>query len=170
MFVLLFSKVVATRTLAVDGAGQVITAVTDTFDFGHFAQHATDFQLTFRTQTTFGYLVQIVGDFQFHVITDVFILFDTAEELVEFVFVGRVKQFIQHTEHTAHTFREEVDFLAGLNDGKFRSRKQTTGNEAEAVFFLHFLLWDNLANGLFDEFHEPNQDQYVTDIEGGMEG
>ena len=104
VLILLFCKVVTSIAFTIDGTSYIITTVTNTFDFSHLTQHATNLQLTFRTQTSFRYPIQIIGNFQLHIVANVLILLNTAEQLIEIVFVSSMKQFIQHTEHTAHTF------------------------------------------------------------------
>ena len=140
VLVLLFGKVLICLAFPVDGACQIITAVSDAFNFRYFAQHGTYLQLTFRTQTTFGYLIQVVGYFQFHVVADVLVFLYPAKQFVEVIILVGMQQVLHHPEHTMRTFGKQVNFFACLQDRKFRSRKHTTGDKPQARFLV-FLLW-----------------------------
>jgi len=90
VLILLFGEIHTAITLAVDSTSQVIATIANTFNLGHFTQHSPDFQFTFRTQTTLRHLIQIIGNFNLHAVADVFILFDTAIQLVEVVFIAQM--------------------------------------------------------------------------------
>jgi len=87
MLVLLFGKVGTATAFTVDCARNIIAAITNTFYLGHLAQHLTNLHLTFKTQSSVGYSCKVIGDFHLHVITDVFVLLNAREELVEIILV-----------------------------------------------------------------------------------
>ena len=80
-----------------------------------------------------------------------------------------MQQVAHHAEHAMRTLCKEMDFLVCLQYRKLCSRKHTTRNEAQAIFLVLFLEWNNGTDGTFDKGNEPNQNQYVADIKGCME-
>ena len=169
MFILVFGEVDTSRAFVVDGTGQIIAAVADTLYLSHFTKHLLNLQLTFRTQASFRYLIQVIGYLYLHVVTDIFILLYPAEQLVEVVLILGMQQIPYHPEHTLDTFGKKIDFLSGLQDRKFSCRQQTSIDELQPVFFLLFLLRNNLAYGLFDEMDKPDKNQNIAYIEASME-
>ena len=104
MAILFLCKVFITPIFMINGTCKVITTVTNTFYLRHFAQHGTNLQLTFRAQTSFRHLIQIIGNLQLHVVTYVLILLNTTEKLIEIIFIRCMKQITYHAKHTAGTF------------------------------------------------------------------
>ena len=68
--VLFCSKVFLAAELAIDGAGHVVAGIANAFDFRYLAEHRLDGRLAFGAQTAFGHLVQVLGDFDFHVVCE----------------------------------------------------------------------------------------------------
>ena len=109
--------------LAVDGACQVVARVTDTLQLAHFAKHCTNLAFGIVAKVCIAHLLEVLANFQFHVIADAFVLLDAR---IEFVQVGlavlvsvqctrrQVKQFLHHAEHTLHAFCKRRDLLLGL--------------------------------------------------------
>ena len=104
MAILFLGKVFITPIFMVNGTRKVIATVANTFYLRHLTQHGTNLQFAFRTQATFRHLIQIIGNLQFHIITNILILFNAAEKLIEIIFIRCMKQVTYHTKHTAGTF------------------------------------------------------------------
>ena len=113
--VLLIGKLRFAFVAASDTTCQVVAGVGDTFYFRHGTQHDTDFFLTFRTQASFSNECQIVGNLDFHTVTDVLVLFDATVYLQEVVFVLLIEQVFNHTEHTLCTFSEYGNLFLSLH-------------------------------------------------------
>ena len=169
MLVLLLGEILIGLALAVDGTCQVIAAVADALYLRHFTQHGTYLQLTFRTQASFGHLIQIIGNLQLHAVTDILVLLHTAEHFVEIIILLRMQQVLHHSEHTAGTFGKKMYFLACLQDGQLCRRKHTARDKTQAIFLVLLLHWNNGTDRTFDKLHEPYQYQHVADIEASME-
>ena len=169
MVILLFREILISLTLAIDSTRKIITAITDTLNFSYFTKHCTNLKLTLRTQTPVRHLVQIIGYLQLHIITDILIFFDTAEQLIIIIVLIRMQQVLYHIEHTVSTFRKQMNFLACLQNGKLRCRKHATGNEAETIFLISFFLRNDGTNRTLYQFYKPDQQQYIADIKASME-
>ena len=126
------------------------------------------------------HLLEILADFQLHVVADAFVLLDARIELVQvglavLIIVQRtrrqVEQFLHHAEHTLHTFCERRDLLLGLKYRKFGSTHEAGSNEvqAEVLFLIDTLRLDNPAYELLNLLDEPDEDKRIGHIEGGME-
>ena len=114
MIILFLCKIHFTAMLAVDGTGQVIATVTYTFYFCHLTKHRTNLKLTFRTQTSFRNLIQIISYLHLHTITDILILLYTAEQLIEIILIRCMQQIAHHTKHTVSAFGKQIDFFSRL--------------------------------------------------------
>ena len=71
--------------LAVDGACQVVARVTDTLQLAHFAKHCTNLALGIVAKVCIAHLLEVLANFQFHVVADALVFLDTR---IEFVQVG----------------------------------------------------------------------------------
>ena len=168
MVILFFCEVLIGLTLTVDGTRKIIATVTDTLYFRHFTKHGTNLKLTFRTQTSVRHLVQIIGYLQLHIIADILIFLDTAEQLIIIIVFIRMQQILYHIKHTMSTLCKQMNFFTRLQYGKLRCRKHTTGNKAETIFLVGFFLRNNGANRTFYQFHKPDQQQYIADVEASV--
>ncbi len=169
MAVLFLRKVLIGLPLPADGTGKVVTTVTDTLYLSHLAQHGTYLQLTFRTQASFRHLIQVVGYFQFHAVTDILIFLDAAEQFVEVIVLLRVQQVLHHSEHAVCTFGKQMDFLSRFQNRKFGSRKQPSGDEAQTIFLVRIFQRQQHADNPLDGLHKPDEQQHIEHIERRME-
>ena len=152
----------------IDSTCQIITAVPDTFYFSHFTKHSTNLQLTFRTQTPVGYLIQIISDLHLHVIAYILIFLNTTEQFVKVIVISGVKQIPHHAKHTMSTLCKEIDFLACLQYRKLRSRKHTTCNKAQTIFFILLSLRNDFTDCFLYQLNKPNKNQHIAYIKSSM--
>jgi len=171
MVVLFFGEIFLAAELAVDGTGHVVASIADAFDFGNFPKHRLDGRLAFGAQAAFAYFVQVVRDFDFHVVTDALVLLDAGEQSHEVILVLHLEQVGNEVEHLLRTGREQADFLAGLKQRKFGSSHEAGTDEVQAgIFFLFGVLGlDNPAHELLDKLDEPDLYEGVRDVERGVE-
>ena len=157
---------------AVERAGDVETAVTDTLDFRNLTEHGTDLCLGLVRKMRIAHLVEILGNLNLHVVRDTLVFLDAGIEFHELILVGFAKKLLHHTEHALDTLGETVDFLLSLQYRDFRSLHDTTLDEAQAEVVLVGILLrtDNLAYQLLNLWDKPYQDKGVGEVERGMEG
>ena len=68
MVILRFGEIFLTMELAVNGATNVVTRITDTLNLGYFAEHGAYFSFRFIAQVRIAHLIKITRYFNFHVI------------------------------------------------------------------------------------------------------
>ena len=90
MFILLFCKINISSALTVNSSCQVVTAITNTFYFCYFTEHFTYLKFTFRTQTSFRNLIQIVSNLYLHIVTDILVFLYTAEQFIKIILIFRM--------------------------------------------------------------------------------
>ena len=117
VLILLLCEILIGLTLPADGTCQVIATVTNTFNLSYLTKHGTYLKLTFRAQTPFRYLIQVIGNLQFHIITDILVFLNPAEKFIEVIILFSMQQILYHTKHTMNTLGKQMNLLTGLKYG-----------------------------------------------------
>ena len=171
ILILLGSELLLVLSLALDGAGEVVAAVTNALYLGNRTQHRTNLCLGIITQMGIAHLIQILGYLNLHVIRYALILLDALIELVESFGILGIHQLSHHTKHTMNALTETADFLLCLEDRKLRCLHDTSldKTQAEILILLISLRLDKLANHLFQLWDKPDEYTRVADIEAGVE-
>ena len=168
MIILFRSEIHITPMLTINCTCQIITAVTNTLYFSHLTKHSTNLQLTLRTQTPVGYLIQIISNLHLHIITYILIFLNTAEQFVKVIVIRGMKQIPHHAKHTMSTLCKEIDFLACLQYRKLCRRKHTTCNKAQTIFLILLSLRNDFTNSFLYQLDKPNKNQHIAYIKSSM--
>ena len=164
-----------------DGSCHVVAGIANTLQLRNLAKHGTNFGLGVIRQVGIADGVQILGNFQLHVVRDTLVFLNAGKQFVEVtglvvVLVARTgregQQFAYHTEHALHTFRERLNLLLCLQHRELRGLHEASRNEvqAEVLFFVHLLGLDDPADELFNLGDKPYQDERVSHVECRVEG
>ena len=128
------------------------------------------------------YGVEILGNFEFHIIGNTLVLLDARKELIEIARLctlilsrsrtGEFEEVAHHVEHALHTVGEQLNLLLGFEYREFGSLHETSRNEVqtEILVLIDLLRFDNPADETLDLRDEPNEDARVSHIETGVEG
>ena len=171
VFVLLFGEVFLAREPPVDGTGHVEATVADAFYLADFAEHGTNLGLSLIAQMRITHLVEVVCDFNLHVVADALILFDAVIRLQERLFFLLHEQTAHHSEHSLYAFCEAGYLFLRFKHGEFGGLHDTGLNEmqAEFVFIGLFFGFDDIAYYLFNLLDETYQNCRIDDVECRME-
>ena len=121
------------------------------------------------------HLLQVLGDFHFHIVGNTFVLLDACIKFDKVLLVGFFARHLvkvhHHTKHALDTLAEQHDFLLCHIDGDFRCLHQAARDVAQAlVLFVDiWLLLDDCADKSFYLRNEPNEDACVGKVEASVE-
>ena len=159
-------EVLAAFLAVVDAAGNIVAGITDGLQFANLTEHFTNLTLCILRQVLVTDFLQVVGDFQLHVVGNILVLPDVLVLLGRFLSAFLVKQGTRHAEHSLHSFCKVDDFLLRLKDGDFWRGHQSVVDilqTANALGLLRIVLVDPLHNALHlrDETDEQQGVGYI---------
>ena len=104
VLVLSRDEVLLALDAAVDGAGDIVAAVTDTLYLGNLTEHGTNLCLRLIAQVRVAHLVEILRNLNLHIVGDTLVLLDASVEFDELILVSLAKQLLHHAKHTLDAF------------------------------------------------------------------
>ena len=118
------------------------------------------------------HFIEVLCNFQFHVVGYSFILLYTRVHLIKCLLVFLHQQFFDQTEHALYADGKLLYLLLSLQYRELRSLHEASSNEVqtEVLLFIHFLRLDHPAYEAFDLWDKPDEDSGIDNIEAGVEG